>query len=281
MPANTNQTTSRTILVTSALPYANGPIHIGHLVEYIQTDIWARFQRLVGNTCYYVCADDAHGTPIMLRAREAGVSPEDLIREVAEEHRADFADFYIGFDNYYSTHSEENRNFANLIYTRLRERGHIVTRNILHAFDPEKELFLPDRFIRGTCPRCGAADQYGDNCEACGATYSPSDLRDPVSVLSGATPIEKESEHYFVRLSDFAEMLGSWVKGHKRFPTVQPEIANKLEEWFTADGNRRVFYYHKPWSRLIGYPGGFYSDTRLTDHHFHYGYQDFTFHFKG
>nr|VFJ66147.1 MAG: methionyl-tRNA synthetase [Candidatus Kentron sp. DK] len=232
MASNTNQTASRTILVTSALPYANGPIHIGHLVEYVQTDIWARFQRLLGNTCYYVCADDAHGTPIMLRAREAGVSPEELIRRVAGEHRADFADFHIGFDNYYSTHSEENRNFANLIYTRLRERGHIVTRSILHAFDPEKGLFLPDRFIRGTCPRCGAEDQYGDSCEACGATYSPSDLRNPVSVLSGATPIEKESEHYFVRLSDFADLLNSWVKGHKRFPTVQPEIANKLEEWF-------------------------------------------------
>ncbi|MBT8420325.1 MAG: methionine--tRNA ligase [Gammaproteobacteria bacterium] len=229
-----NQTTSRTILVTSALPYANGPIHIGHLVEYIQTDIWVRFQRLYGSTCYYVCADDAHGTPIMLRAQDTGISPEALIEQIAKEHRTDFADFHIGFDNYHTTHSDENRHYANLIYSRLRERGHIVARNIHHAFDPEKQIFLPDRFIRGECPRCGAKDQYGDSCEACGATYSPSDLKNPVSVLSGATPVDKESEHYFVRLSDFSDMLHTWVNGHKRFPAVQPEIANKLEEWFQA-----------------------------------------------
>ena len=166
----------RTILVTSALPYANGPIHIGHLVEYIQTDIWVRFQRMRGHRCLYVCADDAHGTPIMLKAQQEGVTPEALIARVGAEHRADFADFAIGFDNYYTTHSPENRAFANRIYEGLRAGGHIVTRAIRQAYDPVKEMFLPDRFIRGECPRCGAQDQYGDSCEVCGATYSPTDL---------------------------------------------------------------------------------------------------------
>nr|VFJ89759.1 MAG: methionyl-tRNA synthetase [Candidatus Kentron sp. H]VFJ91304.1 MAG: methionyl-tRNA synthetase [Candidatus Kentron sp. H]VFJ97822.1 MAG: methionyl-tRNA synthetase [Candidatus Kentron sp. H] len=233
-PETAHPPAPRTMLVTSALPYANGPIHIGHLVEYIQTDIWVRFQRLQGHTCYYVCADDAHGTPIMLRAQQLDTPPEDVIEQVVREHRADFADFHIGFDNYHTTHSDENRYYAELIYTRLREQGHIVTRIIRQAFDPEKALFLPDRFIRGECPRCGAKDQYGDSCELCGATYSPSDLKNPVSALSGAVPVERESEHYFVRLADFSEMLRSWVKGHGRFPTVQPEIANKLAEWFEA-----------------------------------------------
>nr|VFJ72851.1 MAG: methionyl-tRNA synthetase [Candidatus Kentron sp. FW] len=224
--------TPRTILVTSALPYANGPIHIGHLVEYIQTDIWVRFQRLCGNTCYYVCADDAHGTPIMLRALDAGISPETLIDQVAREHRADFNDFHIGFDNYHTTHSEENREYAHLIYERLRAHGHIAVRTVPHAFDPVEKIFLPDRFIRGGCPRCGAEDQYGDSCEVCGATYSPSDLKNPVSVLSGVPPVEKESDHHFVKLGDFSEMLRKWVQSQGRFPAVQPEIANKLEEWF-------------------------------------------------
>jgi len=233
MSSNTDTTTSpRTILVTSALPYANGPIHIGHLVEYIQTDIWVRFQRLYGNTCYYVCADDAHGTPIMLRAQEADISPETLIEQVGEEHKTDFGDFHVGFDNYHTTHSEENRYYSNFIYTQLWNQGHITVRTIHHAFDPVEKMFLPDRFIRGECPRCGAKDQYGDSCEECGATYSPSDLKNPVSVLSGAPPIEKESEHYFVRLGDFSEMLRGWVEGQGRFPSVQPEIANKLDEWF-------------------------------------------------
>nr|VFK13830.1 MAG: methionyl-tRNA synthetase [Candidatus Kentron sp. LPFa]VFK29596.1 MAG: methionyl-tRNA synthetase [Candidatus Kentron sp. LPFa] len=232
MTANTDNTSPRTILVTSALPYANGPIHIGHLVEYIQTDIWVRFQRLHGNTCYYVCADDAHGTPIMLRAIDAGISPEALIEQVAREHRADFNDFHIGFDNYHTTHSDENREYAHLIYERLQAGEHIVTRAVQQAFDPVKNMFLPDRFIRGECPRCGAQDQYGDSCEACGATYNPSDLKNPVSVLSGATPVEKESEHHFVRLGDFSDMLREWVGSEGRFPAVQPEIANKLEEWF-------------------------------------------------
>ncbi len=221
-------TTQRKILVTSALPYANGPIHLGHLVEYIQTDIWARFQRLQGHECYYVCADDAHGTPIMLRARQDGIEPEQLIAAMHKEHEADFADFLIGFDNYHSTHSEENRQFANEIYLKLREADHIATRKISQSYDPEAEMFLPDRFIKGTCPKCGAEDQYGDNCEVCGSTYAPTDLINPVSVISGAAPVERESEQYFFKLSDFTEMLQKWLhQGH-----VQPEIANKLNEWF-------------------------------------------------
>nr|VFJ89924.1 MAG: methionyl-tRNA synthetase [Candidatus Kentron sp. LFY] len=234
MTSNSDNTSPRTILVTSALPYANGPIHIGHLVEYIQTDIWVRFQRLSGNDCHYVCADDAHGTPIMLRAQESGISPETLIERIAKEHRADFNDFHIGFDNYYTTHSEENREYANSIYERLRAAGHIAVRTVRHAFDPVEKMFLPDRFIRGQCPRCGAEDQYGDSCEVCGATYGPSDLKNPVSVLSGVPPVEKESEHHFVTLGDFSDMLQAWVKSEGRFPAVQPEIANKLDEWFQA-----------------------------------------------
>ena len=221
-------TTQRKILVTSALPYANGPIHLGHLVEYIQTDIWARFQRLQGHSCYYVCADDAHGTPIMLRARQDGIEPEELIAAVQKEHEADFADFLIGFDNYHSTHSEENRACATEIYLKLRDAGHIATRTISQSYDPEAEMFLPDRFIKGTCPKCGAEDQYGDNCEVCGSTYAPTELIHPVSVISGAKPVEKDSEQYFFKLSDFTDMLKRWLRdGH-----VQPEIANKLDEWF-------------------------------------------------
>ena len=225
----------RKILVTSALPYANGPIHLGHLVEYIQTDIWVRFQRLRGHLIYYVCADDAHGTPIMLRAQSDGISPEELIARVRDEHQADFAGFNIGFDNYYSTHSDENRWFAETIYSQLREQGHISQRTIKQAYDPVKEMFLPDRFIRGTCPRCGAVDQYGDSCEVCSATYSPTDLKDAVSVVSGATPVERESEHYFFKLADFETMLKDWLQqdgGGKRH--VQEEVTNKLNEWFDA-----------------------------------------------
>ncbi len=218
----------RNILVTSALPYANGPIHLGHLVEYIQTDIWARFQRLRDNSCYYVCADDAHGTPIMLRARQDGITPEELIAANKKEHETDFADFLIDFDNYYSTHSDENREFASSIYLKLRDEGHIHTKTIKQAYDPEAEMFLPDRFIKGNCPKCGAEDQYGDNCEVCGATYDPTELKNPVSAVSGATPIEKDSEQYFFKLSDFSGMLQQWLKeGH-----VQKEVANKLDEWF-------------------------------------------------
>jgi methionyl-tRNA synthetase len=221
---------SRNILVTSALPYANGSIHLGHLVEYIQTDIWARFQKMRGHNCTYVCADDAHGTAIMLRARQEGITPEELIARVSEEHQQDFAGFHIGFDNYHSTHSEENRFFANTIYERNRDAGNIHSKFITQAYDPIENIFLPDRFIKGECPKCGAPDQYGDNCENCGASYNPADLKNPRSVVSGATPIEKESEHYFFKLGNFETMLREWTKaGH-----LQKEITNKLNEWFEA-----------------------------------------------
>ena len=219
---------SRRILVTSALPYANGPIHIGHLVEYIQTDIWVRFQRLRGNRCIYVCADDAHGTPIMLRARDEGCEPQELIDRVLQEHRADFAEFGIEFDSFHTTHSEENRELSVRIYERLRDAGHVTRRAISQMYDPQAEMFLPDRFVRGGCPRCGAADQYGDSCEACGSTYTPADLSDPVSVVSGTKPVERESEHLFFRLENFAGMLGEWTSGER----IQPEVRNKLREWF-------------------------------------------------
>ncbi|WP_299199630.1 methionine--tRNA ligase [uncultured Amphritea sp.] len=219
----------RKILVTSALPYANGPIHLGHLVEYIQTDIWTRFQNQRGNHCTYVCADDAHGTPIMLKADQMGVSPEALISQVSEEHQRDFAGFMVGFDNYYSTHSEENKHFASLIYTRLRDGGHIARKTITQAYDPEKEMFLPDRFVKGDCPKCGAHDQYGDSCEVCGATYSPVELKNAYSAVSGAKPIEKESEHYFFKLADFEKTLRNWVDS-----CVQEQMIHKLNEWFES-----------------------------------------------
>ena len=218
----------RKILATSALPYANGPIHLGHMVEYIQTDIWVRFQRMMGNQCYFVCADDAHGTPIMLRARSENISPEQLIQHYKQEHEKDFADFNIGFDNYHSTHSQENRELAEYIYLQLKKGGHIHRKTISQAYDAKENLFLPDRFVRGECPRCGAADQYGDSCERCGATYSPSDLKNPVSVLSGLPPELRESEHLFVRLSDFTDMLQEWVSSE----LAQTEAKNKLKEWF-------------------------------------------------
>ncbi|GAB3289025.1 methionine--tRNA ligase [Parahaliea aestuarii] len=221
---------TRDILVTSALPYANGSLHLGHLLEMVQTDIWVRFQKSRGHRCHYVCADDAHGTAIMLTAEKLGITPEEQIKRVQEEHERDTAGFLIGFDNYYSTHSPENRAWSEEIYRRLRANGHIATRAITQAFDPEKELFLADRFIKGTCPKCKTADQYGDNCEACGATYTPAELIDPVSALSGATPIEKESEHYFFTLPAFADMLKTWTGSG----TLQPQIANKLREWLDA-----------------------------------------------
>ena len=218
----------RRILVTSALPYANGEIHLGHLLEYIQTDIWVRFQKLQGNECHYVCADDAHGTPIMLKADEMGIDPEELIAGVSERHQADFRDFNIEFSQFHSTHSDENRYFSELIYSRLKESGFIKTRVISQAFDPEKEMFLPDRFIKGECPKCGADDQYGDNCEACGATYSTTELKNARSVVSGAVPIEKDSEHYFFDLPQFEAELKDWTNaGH-----LQEEVSNKLAEWF-------------------------------------------------
>ena len=221
------QSIPRKILITSALPYANGPIHLGHLVEYIQTDIWSRFQKMRGHQCTYVCADDAHGTPIMLRAQAEGITPEELIAKSSEEHQADFAGFNIQFDHYHSTNSPENKYFAEYIYNQLNAKGYISRKTITQSYDPEKEMFLPDRFVKGTCPKCKAEDQYGDNCEVCGATYSPTDLINPKSAVSGATPIEKETDHLFFELGQFEEMLKEWTRaGH-----LQPQIANKLDEW--------------------------------------------------
>lgn len=226
-------TATRNILVTSALPYANGAIHLGHLLEYIQTDIWVRFQKSRGQQCYYVCADDAHGTAIMLRAEQEGITSEALIERVSNDHQTDFARFGVSFDNYHSTHSAENRQLSEMIYTRLRDKGHIATRDIEQMFDPQKGLFLADRFIKGTCPKCGADDQYGDNCEKCGATYTPADLINPVSAISGATPEVRTSTHYFFKLPDFADFLQRWIDdGH-----VQPQIRNKLMEWFESGFN--------------------------------------------
>ena len=223
----------RKILVTSALPYANGPIHLGHMVEYIQTDIWVRFQRMQGNECYFVCADDSHGTPIMLRARKENISPEALIRRYQKEHERDFSDFHIRFNNYYTTHSEENRELSEYIYLQLKKNGHIHRRIVRQAYDAREQMFLPDRFVKGTCPRCKSEDQYGDSCEKCGATYTPSDLINAVSVLSGLTPEQRESEHLFVRLSNFSEMLQQWITNE----LAQKEAKNKLKEWFDVGLN--------------------------------------------
>ncbi len=223
-------TERRKILVTSALPYANGSIHLGHLVEYIQTDIWVRFQKLRGHDCTYVCADDAHGTAIMLKAEQLGHSPEQQIANVKAEHEQDFADFNVAFDNFHTTHSDENRELSGLIYERLVANGHIANRSITQAFDPEKQLFLADRYIKGTCPKCKAEDQYGDNCEVCSATYTPTELINPKSVISGATPIEKDSEHFFFKLPEFQSFLQEWTRaGH-----LQDEVANKLAEWLDS-----------------------------------------------
>ena len=221
---------TRKILVTSALPYANGQIHLGHLLEYIQTDIWARFQRLRGHECYLVCADDAHGTPIMLKAEQEGITPQELIDRVGREHKRDFDEFLISFDNYHSTHSPENKYFSELFYQRLNDKGHITRRTIKQLFDPEKQMFLPDRFVIGVCPKCNAANQYGDNCEVCGSTYAPTDLIDPKSVVSGATPVQRESEQLFFKLGDFKDFLLNWLDGH-----TQKEIANKQKELFDED----------------------------------------------
>ena len=220
----------RQILVTNALPYANAALHLGHILEYTQTDVWVRFQKMRGHECYYVSADDAHGTAIMLKADEKGISAEQHIADMRTIHEADFKDFLIGVDNYHSTHSEENRVFLELIYNRLKANDHIAKRSITQAFDPEKKLFLADRYVKGTCPKCKTDDQYGDNCEVCGATYSPVDLINPVSVISGATPIEKESVHYFFKLPEFTDFLKQWVNSG----AVQKEVANKLGEWLDS-----------------------------------------------
>ncbi|MGI2093775.1 methionine--tRNA ligase [Shewanella oncorhynchi] len=221
-------TSQRKILVTSALPYANGPIHLGHMLEYIQTDIWSRYQKLRGHECHYICADDAHGTPIMLKAQQLGIAPEDMIAQVNKEHQHDFADFNIAFDNYHSTHSDENRVLASDIYLKLRANGYIKSKSISQLFDPEKSMFLPDRFVKGTCPKCKSPDQYGDNCDACGATYSPTELINPKSAVSGATPVMKDTEHFFFDLPAFEGMLKEWT----RSGALQVEMANKLDEWF-------------------------------------------------
>ena len=229
----------RRLLVTSALPYANGQIHIGHLVEYVQTDIWVRFQRMRGHEVHYVGADDTHGTPIMLRAEKEGITPKELITNVWKEHKRDFDNFLISFDNYYTTDSPENEKLSQSIYLKLRDAGLIEKRAIEQAYDPVKEMFLPDRFIKGECPKCGAKDQYGDNCEKCGATYSPTDLKNPFSVVSGATPIKKISDHYFFKLSDprCEEFLRDWTQ--VKTP-LQPEARNKMKEWVGQPGESKL-----------------------------------------
>ena len=224
----------RKILVTSALPYANGSIHLGHLVEYIQTDIWVRFQKMQGHTVHYVCADDTHGTPIMLRAEKEGITPEALIANVHQEHSADFKEFLVEFDNYYSTNSDENKVLSQGIYKALKANGKIATKTIEQFFDPVKNMFLPDRFIKGECPKCHAKDQYGDSCEVCGATYNPTELINAYSAVSGAAPVRKETEHYFFKLSECEQFLKDWTRSEaiKGKPTLQGEASNKMGEWF-------------------------------------------------
>ena len=225
---------TRKILVTSALPYANGSIHLGHMVEHIQTDVWVRFQKLRGHECHYCCADDTHGTPVMLAAQKQGIAPEDMIAKVREEHLADFTGFNIGYDNYYSTHSPENKQFSQDIYRALKANGKIESRVIEQLFDPEKQMFLPDRFVKGECPKCHAHDQYGDNCEVCGTTYSPTELINPYSAVSGAKPELRESEHFFFKLGECADFLKAWTSGnnpHDGKPHLQPEALNKMKEW--------------------------------------------------
>ena len=223
-------TDPRKILVTCALPYANGSIHLGHMLEHIQADIWVRYQRLRGNDINFICADDAHGTPIMLKSQQMGITPEEMIAAVSEEHQKDFAGFDISFDNYHSTHSDENRELASNIYLELKKNGFITSRTISQLFDPEKEMFLPDRFVKGTCPKCKAEEQYGDNCDNCGETYSPTDLINPKSAVSGATPVMKDSEHFFFDLPQFESMLKEWT----RSGSLQTETANKMQEWFES-----------------------------------------------
>lgn len=225
---------TRKILVTSALPYANGSIHLGHMVEHIQTDVWVRFQKLRGHECHYCCADDTHGTPVMLAAQKQGIAPEDMIAKVREEHLADFTGFFIGYDNYYSTHSPENKQFSQDIYRALKAGGKIESRVIEQLFDPEKQMFLPDRFVKGECPKCHAQDQYGDNCEVCGTTYSPTELINPYSAVSGVKPELRESEHFFFKLGECADFLKAWTSGnnpHDGKPHLQPEALNKMKEW--------------------------------------------------
>ncbi|MDZ3822876.1 MAG: methionine--tRNA ligase [Pseudoxanthomonas sp.] len=226
---------TKPLLVTNALPYANGHLHLGHLVGYIQADIWVRARRMAGDTVHFVCADDTHGTPVMLAAEKQGVSPEDFIAAMQASHERDFADFHVAFDNYGSTHSARNRQWVERLYRALDAGGHIERRAIAQLYDPERGMFLPDRYVRGTCPNCGAADQYGDNCESCGATYAPTDLIDPRSVVSGATPELRESEHFFFRLGDFTGVLRDWLAGD----VAAPGVKAKLREWIDAEGGLR------------------------------------------
>jgi methionyl-tRNA synthetase len=221
---------TRRILVTSALPYANGPLHLGHIIEALQTDVWVRFQKLLGHEARYVCAEDTHGTPIMIKAQSEGITPEALIARVAAEHRADYQGFLVGHDWFHTTHSPENRHFTDLMFGRLKDAGHITQRSVRQAYDEQAGMFLPDRFVRGTCPRCKAPDQYGDSCEACGATYAPADLIDPRSTLSGSTPVWRESEHLFFALGRFEPMLRDWVASG----SLQTPVRAKLAEWFEA-----------------------------------------------
>lgn len=220
----------RKILVTTALPYANGSIHLGHMVEYIQADIWVRFQRMLGHDCLFICGDDAHGTPIMISAEKKGITPEEMIAQVQREHIADFQGFQIAFDHYYTTHSPENQALSSEIYKRLQAKGDIETRTIEQSYDPVKNIFLPDRYVKGSCPRCGASDQYGDNCEVCGATYDPIELKDPISILSGVAPERRTSLHYFFLLKNYEEMLKNWINSDH----LQDQVKNKLNEWFQA-----------------------------------------------
>lgn len=243
-----SQAQNRKILITSALPYANGPIHLGHLVEAVQTDIWARFQRLRGHACYYVCANDAHGTPIMLNAQSLNITPEQLIEQVHASHIQDYQDFLVHFDCFHSTHSEENRGLTESIYLALKSAGHIDKRTINQLFDPEKAMFLPDRFVKGTCPKCQAPDQYGDNCEVCGATYGADELINPRSTVSGATPVIKESEHFFFKVQDFEDDLKTWLRSGNH---VQEQVANKMDEWFEAGLQSWDISRDKPY---FGYP---------------------------
>ena len=219
----------RKILVTSALPYANGSIHLGHLVEYLQTDIWVRNHKMSGNQCIYICADDAHGTPIMLKAQEQGIEPEELIKNSYIEHKKDFADFYIEFDNYYTTHSDENREYSAFIYNQLKNKGDIISKKIEQFYDDKAKMFLPDRYIKGECPKCGAKDQYGDSCEECGATYSSTEIVNPISVISNSPPITKQTEHFFFKLNNYENFLKNWISDE----TIQVEIKNKLNEWLS------------------------------------------------
>lgn len=247
---------AKKILVTCALPYANGSIHLGHMLEHIQADIWVRYQRMRGNQVYFICADDAHGTPIMLKAQQLGVAPEQMIAEMSQEHQTDFAGFDISYDNYHSTHSDENRELSELIYTRLKENGFIKNRTISQLYDPEKGMFLPDRFVKGTCPKCKSPDQYGDNCEVCGATYSPTELINPQSVVSGATPVMRDSGHFFFDLPEFSEMLRAWT----RSGALQEQVANKMQEWFESGLNQWDISRDAPYFgfEIPGAPGKYF-----------------------